>query len=285
MFRIAIVDDESYVRMGLKTIAEKEGKYTVVGEADNGASAVQMIMQKQPNAVFLDITIPGLDGMEVLKEIRQRGYSGHVTMLTCHDEFRLVQQALRLGADDYVLKNDLAEESFSQYLKKLSARQTETAEEKRLLEKEQTAQQYKDNFLRNILRMGCTDREMFLRGCENHHIRFKPNGIYILTFSFRHWESLVARYRGSDLHVFFRAVDAIVREVLQNQDEWELLYTSRSVPSPVYLLGRAERPEAGGAAEWHGQKAGFSFRTDAGGRRRDRRIPKRLSAGEIESGL
>lgn len=123
MFRIAIVDDESYVRMGLKTIAEKEGKYTVVGEADNGASAVQMIMQKQPNAVFLDITIPGLDGMEVLKEIRQRGYSGHVTMLTCHDEFRLVQQALRLGADDYVLKNDLAEESFSQYLKRLSARQ------------------------------------------------------------------------------------------------------------------------------------------------------------------
>ena len=104
MFRIAIVDDESYVRMGLKTIAEKEGKYTVVGEADNGASAVQMIMQKQPDAVFLDITIPGLDGMEVLKEIRQRGYSGHVTMLTCHDEFRLVQQALRLGADDYLTK-------------------------------------------------------------------------------------------------------------------------------------------------------------------------------------
>ena len=81
MFRIAIVDDESCVRMGLKTIAEKEGLYTVVGEADNGASAVQMIMQKQPDAVFLDITIPGLDGMEVLKEIRQRGYSGHVTML------------------------------------------------------------------------------------------------------------------------------------------------------------------------------------------------------------
>ena len=49
MFRIAIVDDESYVRMGLKTIAEKEGKYTVVGEADNGASAVQMIVQKQPD--------------------------------------------------------------------------------------------------------------------------------------------------------------------------------------------------------------------------------------------
>ena len=48
MFRIAIVDDESCVRMGLKTIAEKEGLYTVVGEADNGASAVQMIMQKQP---------------------------------------------------------------------------------------------------------------------------------------------------------------------------------------------------------------------------------------------
>ena len=76
MFRIAIVDDESYVRMGLKTIAEKEGKYTVVGEADNGASAVQMIMQKQPNAVFLDITIPGLDGMEVLKEIRRGAIPG-----------------------------------------------------------------------------------------------------------------------------------------------------------------------------------------------------------------
>ena len=66
MFRIAIVDDESCVRMGLKTIAEKEGKYTVVGEADNGASAVQMIVQKQPDAVFLDITIPISDKQNIL---------------------------------------------------------------------------------------------------------------------------------------------------------------------------------------------------------------------------
>ena len=225
MYRIAIVDDEAYVRIGLKTIAEKEGQCQVVGEADNGAAAVQMILQKKPDAVFLDITIPGRDGMGVLKEIRSLGYSGHVTMLTCHDEFRFVQQALRLGADDYVLKNDLAGESFLPYLEKLRARQTETEEEKRLYEEEQTALQYKDNFLKNILRMGCTDREMFLRGCANHRIHFKPNGIYILTLFFRQWEGIVARYTDSGLHVFFRAVDTIVREVMQNQDEWEILYT------------------------------------------------------------
>lgn len=224
MFRIAIVDDESYVRMGLKIIAEKEGRYTVAGEADNGPSAVRMILQQQPDAVFLDITIPGLDGLEVLQEIRQQGYSGHVTMLTCHDEFRFAQQALRLGADDYVLKNDLAGDSFSLYLDKLRTSLSSIGETPPQ-EEAQTALQCKNNFLKNILYMGCTDRETFLRGCANHHIRFKPNGIYILTLHFRHWESIVARYKSSDLHVFFRAVDAIVREVLQNQAEWEGLYT------------------------------------------------------------
>lgn len=111
MKRILIADDEYFVRMGIKsTIEWKESEFIVETEAENGNEAEAMILENEPDIVFLDITMPGQSGLEVLEKVRKRGYGGYIVMLTCHEDFRMVQQAMRIGADDYVLKNDLTGE-------------------------------------------------------------------------------------------------------------------------------------------------------------------------------
>ena len=145
MIKIVIVDDEYYVRMGLKTIADRGKYYRVTGEADNGVTALNLILEQDPDIVFLDITIPKLDGIEVLKRASQNGYTGYVTMLTCHDEFPYVQQALRLGADDYVLKTDLVGDAFLEYLDKIRTTKLENgdggAEDVRVWDEKRTSHQ------------------------------------------------------------------------------------------------------------------------------------------------
>ena len=69
---IAIIDDESLVRLGIKSSVEWENYgYEIVGEADNGQNGLEMIQQKQPDIVLLDICMPVMDGIEVLKQLQQ----------------------------------------------------------------------------------------------------------------------------------------------------------------------------------------------------------------------
>ena len=79
--------------------------------------------------------------------------------------------------------------------------------------------------MKNILLIGCKNQEALARGWEKHHIKCRTNGIYIITLYFRHWESIVARYQESDIHVFFLAVENIIQEIMQEYKEWEGLYS------------------------------------------------------------
>ena len=70
-----------------------------------------MARKYQPDLIVLDINMPGMNGLQVLNRLKEEGYSGKVIMLTCYEEFEYVREALRGGADDYVLKSNLNESS------------------------------------------------------------------------------------------------------------------------------------------------------------------------------
>ena len=93
MTSILIVDDEHFVRMGIRSSLdwEKYG-YVVAGEAENGIEALEKIRSLNPDIVFLDITMPEKNGLDTLSEARQEGYRGYIAMLTCHEDFRLIQK-------------------------------------------------------------------------------------------------------------------------------------------------------------------------------------------------
>ena len=103
---ILIADDHEVVREGLRRMLENQAGWRVVGEAVDGKEAVQKARQLRPDIVILDISMPGMDGLEATGEILKAVPSARVLILTVHDSEQAVRKLLRAGARGYVLKSD-----------------------------------------------------------------------------------------------------------------------------------------------------------------------------------
>jgi len=103
-----IVDDAAFMRMMLKDILSKNG-FTVIGEAENGAVAIEKYMELQPNLTIMDITMPEMDGLQAVKEIRKRDPKARVIMCSAMGQQSMVIEAIQSGAKDFVVKPFQAE--------------------------------------------------------------------------------------------------------------------------------------------------------------------------------
>jgi two-component system, NarL family, response regulator YdfI len=103
--RILIADDHDVVRDGLRLILESEDDFAVVGEAANGAEAVRLCGEVQPQVVLMDLRMPGMDGLTAIRHIRQQQPDINVVILTTYNEDALMIEGLRSGARSYLLKD------------------------------------------------------------------------------------------------------------------------------------------------------------------------------------
>ena len=105
MNSILLVDDEKWVRIALKwTIEKTELPFQVVHECSNGLEAIDWLREHKADLVLTDIRMPVMDGMALVREIRQGGKDQDIVIISVHDEFQFVQKALREGVRDYLLK-------------------------------------------------------------------------------------------------------------------------------------------------------------------------------------
>jgi len=102
--RVVIADDHVLLRGGLRQAIERDRRFVVVGEADNGEDALAQIERQSPDVAVLDIRMPKLDGFGVAREVRARGLEVAVVFLTLHEDEALLDAALDLGARGYLLK-------------------------------------------------------------------------------------------------------------------------------------------------------------------------------------
>jgi DNA-binding NarL/FixJ family response regulator len=110
MIRLLLVDDESLIRRGLKALLKLEADLQVVGEADNGQTALAQVEALQPDVVLMDIRMPVMDGVAATKAITERFAQTNVLVLTTFDKDEYVTQALLNGAAGYLLKDTPSEE-------------------------------------------------------------------------------------------------------------------------------------------------------------------------------
>ena len=105
---ILICDDAAFMRMMIKDILTKNG-YNVVGEAENGAKAVEKYAELKPDLVLMDITMPEMDGIQALKQIKASDSSAMVIMCSAMGQQAMVIEAIQGGAKDFIVKPFQAE--------------------------------------------------------------------------------------------------------------------------------------------------------------------------------
>ena len=105
MLKVVVIEDEELVRRGIVMAVDWASvDCEVVGEASNGEAGLELIARERPDIVVTDIRMPRMDGLEMLRRLREEGCGASVILLTAYSDFTYAQSALKLGAVDYLLK-------------------------------------------------------------------------------------------------------------------------------------------------------------------------------------
>ncbi len=123
--RVLLIDDHALFRVGLQTLLESRG-ITVVGTAGSGQEGLRLAEEQNPDVILLDMRMPDMSGLEVLRELRKNGAEMPIVMLTTSDDEKDLVDALRNGAQGYLLK-DIEPEELEQVLKDISTGKTVVA--------------------------------------------------------------------------------------------------------------------------------------------------------------
>lgn len=110
MTRVLIVDDHAFIRRGVQTILNPFPQWEPCGEADNGKDAIRLADELKPEVIIMDVSMPGLNGIEATRVISKTQPDVKIVLLTLHESADLVRMAFRAGARGYLLKTDVEQE-------------------------------------------------------------------------------------------------------------------------------------------------------------------------------
>lgn len=102
--RILIVEDHTLLRAGLRALLLQDRDIEIVGELDNGRNVIRSIGQLNPQLILMDLSMPGMNGLEAIADIKRRYPEMRILVLTCHKTEEYIHESLRAGADGYMLK-------------------------------------------------------------------------------------------------------------------------------------------------------------------------------------
>jgi len=108
--RVVLADDHVFVRDGIKSLLENEANIEVVGEAIDGADALEVVATSKPDLLIVDIRMPNLTGIEVVEKLRSESNNVKIIMLSMHESEEYVLKSIKAGADGYLLKGSSKEE-------------------------------------------------------------------------------------------------------------------------------------------------------------------------------
>jgi len=107
---IVLVDDHAVVRAGVRRLLEQEALFEVIGEAESGEKAYQIFGELKPDVMVMDLSMPGMSGLEAIRRILMRHERARILVLTMHEDLSFANQALKLGAKGYLIKNTLGDD-------------------------------------------------------------------------------------------------------------------------------------------------------------------------------
>lgn len=103
--KILLADDHSMIREGIKQLLEIDSEFTVIGQAGDGIECMKLLQKELPDVLLLDVNMPRMNGIEVLKKIKEQNMNVKVLMLTIHNEVEYLLKAVDIGCNGYILKD------------------------------------------------------------------------------------------------------------------------------------------------------------------------------------
>ena len=131
MYSILIIDDEPIVKIALRSILPwEEHGFSICGTASNGLEAMPLIEKHQPDVIITDLKMPEMDGLELIRTLKEKNYPGEILVLSNYEDFDSVRSALLLGAADYLLKIKISPDTLLACLNKTTEKLHEKADRK-----------------------------------------------------------------------------------------------------------------------------------------------------------
>lgn len=123
MYKVLIVDDEKIVRLAIQSMIRwEENRLEFAGSAGNGAEALELFHRIDLDIVITDLKMPVMDGLELIKRLKQENYRGEILVLSNYNDFELVREAMKYGAHDYILKVTVGSNNFADIMKEIVAK-------------------------------------------------------------------------------------------------------------------------------------------------------------------
>ena len=108
--KVLIADDHALIRKGLKSIISFEADFSIVGEAENGEKALEMLKLYEPDIILLDLNMPLLNGIKVIELVKQYNSNIKIIVITVEADKKVIHEAINFGTDGYVLKDSAGDE-------------------------------------------------------------------------------------------------------------------------------------------------------------------------------
>ncbi len=228
MYKVLLVDDDCLVRTTLKTIInwEKFG-FQIAGEAIDGIDAMEKIDALKPDILILDMSMPQADGIDVIKYVQEKCFDIKILVLSCYDDFNYVKEALKLGANDYMLKHLMKEELLMESLHTIK-QDIELSREENLamhrMEKiaEEGASLLKNKLLLKLLHERLTtpkSEQEFKQYCKT----LQPNNLAVIFLRVLKYDEVIKAYQSSGIEIFSLAISNIADEAILSKYNYEMV--------------------------------------------------------------
>lgn len=230
MLKALLVDDDFPVRVLLKQMIDwEEVGYEIVDEAIDGEEALEKIETLKPDIAIVDIGMPIMNGVELIKAIEERALPCKVVVLSCHDDFQYVREAMKLGAREYILKNLVTEDRLIQILTQLKEEILKEREEEK--ESQQIKRwanrgmwELKQDYLQQILRGISINRRKMEQLIEELSMGISKYNNVLLLMEIDHYEDMINKISEEDNRKLFNfSIRNVAEEVMQSIGDGEVV--------------------------------------------------------------
>ncbi|WP_342479429.1 response regulator [Paenibacillus sp. FSL F4-0097] len=225
MYNVMLVDDEPIVKVALRTmIPWEELGYMICATASDGVEALTLVDKFNPHIIITDLKMPNMDGLQLIKELNNRGFAGKILVASNHGEYELVREALVLGAVDYMLKISMKTGDLIHLLEKSTKLIQEQLQSRQQQETQTQLLQHNLKSVKNaLLKDYFTDPYYDVRQLDQHEaitFAFSESSCYLFYITF---EQNNATHNERQNHISVSFIENIILDILETVDQLEII--------------------------------------------------------------